>query len=227
MNSIWIVAACSVSLAAQPNLSGVWEATQPEHILTKINQQGASFEFATRLSGIEQSYRVVVGADTLGTIQGIPITTTTEWDGNALVIRIHGSAQGRELTVTGRYVVSNDGNRLELVETHKLGDAPEEKQTRVYQRQPVEKWVKIPPPEAAEAVYKNIQFLKSQPAEEVPHFMGRITRALGLDCGYCHVPGKPELDDKLAKRTARKMMLMVRAIDSGNFPETNAVTCWM
>lgn len=127
MNSIWIVAACSVSLAAQPNLSGVWEATQPEHILTKINQQGASFEFATRLSGIEQSYRVVVGADTLGTIQGIPITTTTEWDGNALVIRIHGSAQGRELTVTGRYVVSNDGNRLELVETHKLGDAPEEK----------------------------------------------------------------------------------------------------
>lgn len=76
-------------------------------------------------------------------------------------------------------------------------------------------------------MYKNIQFLKGQLAEEVPRFMGRITRALGVDCGYCHVPGKPELDDKLAKRTARKMMLMVRAIDSGNFPETNAVTCWM
>lgn len=74
-------------------------------------------------------------------------------------------------------------------------------------------------------MYKNIQFVKGQLAEEVPRFMGRITRALGVDCSYCHVPGKPELDDKLAKRTARKMMLMVRAIDSGNFPETNAVTC--
>ena len=49
---------------------------------------------------------------------------------HGLVIRIHGSAQGRDLTVTGRYIVSSDGTRLELVETHKLGDAPEEKQTR-------------------------------------------------------------------------------------------------
>ena len=35
-----------------------------------------------------------------------------------------------------------------------------------------------------------------------------IAASLGVDCAFCHVEGKPEADDKGAKKTARSMMAM-------------------
>ena len=38
-------------------------------------------------------------------------------------------------------------------------------------------------------------------------------RSLGVSCGFCHVPGKWDLDDKEEKNTARLMFAMVQTIN--------------
>src|SRR5271169_6072112 len=38
--------------------------------------------------------------------------------------------------------------------------------------------------------YKNVKVLKDVPASEIHPAMEYITTALGVGCGYCHVPGK-------------------------------------
>jgi len=39
-------------------------------------------------------------------------------------------------------------------------------------------------------------------------------RSLGVICGFCHVPGKWDLDDKEEKKTARLMFAMVMTINN-------------
>jgi hypothetical protein len=61
----------------------------------------------------------------------------------------------------------------------------------------------------AEQVFKNIQVLKGVPAGRLLNIMERgYTRALGVRCDYCHVPGEWEKDDKATKLTAREMVMM-------------------
>jgi hypothetical protein len=61
----------------------------------------------------------------------------------------------------------------------------------------------------AEQVFKNIQVLKGVPAGRLLSIMERgYTRALGVRCDYCHVPGEWEKDDKATKLTARDMVVM-------------------
>ena len=69
---------------------------------------------------------------------------------------------------------------------------------------------------AAEA-YHNIQVLKDIPADQVVPAMQFITYSLGVECSYCHVEGALEKDDKKPKRTARRMMQMMAAINRDNF----------
>jgi photosynthetic reaction center cytochrome c subunit len=89
----------------------------------------------------------------------------------------------------------------------------------------------------AESVFKNIKVLKGVPAGRLVNIMNMgFGRSLGVSCGFCHVPGKWDLDDKQEKNTARIMVTMVGAInreylskvpvDSGNPPATvNCFTC--
>ena len=56
--------------------------------------------------------------------------------------------------------------------------------------------------------------------------MNNLTVWLGVECLHCHVAGHFEKDDLPAKQAARKMFLMVRAINHENFPDSNPVTCW-
>src|SRR5258708_39735875 len=67
-------------------------------------------------------------------------------------------------------------------------------------------------PKPAEEVYKNIQIMKGVPAARIPGVMTNLTKWLGVDCAYCHVPGAFEKDDKPTKEAARKMFAMVRKI---------------
>src|ERR1700675_3955163 len=53
-----------------------------------------------------------------------------------------------------------------------------------------------------------------------------ITAALGVECGFCHVQGAFEKDDKKPKQTARKMMAMMFAINKDNFEGHREVTCY-
>jgi hypothetical protein len=89
----------------------------------------------------------------------------------------------------------------------------------------------------AESVFKNIKILKGVPAGRLVNIMNMgFGRSLGVSCGFCHVPGKWDLDDKEQKNTARLMFAMVQTInrdyiakvpvDSGTpRPAVNCFTC--
>jgi photosynthetic reaction center cytochrome c subunit len=85
-----------------------------------------------------------------------------------------------------------------------------------------------PPAEAktADQVYKNIVQLKGTPADQLMPAMQVISSSLGVECSFCHVAGKPELDDKPAKKTAREMMAMVASINKGSFGGRQQVSCY-
>lgn len=77
----------------------------------------------------------------------------------------------------------------------------------------------------AEQVYKNIVELKGIPAEQIQPTMQFIAASLGVQCNFCHVRDKDELDDKKAKKDARKMIAMTLAINKNHF-EGLTVTCF-
>ena len=77
----------------------------------------------------------------------------------------------------------------------------------------------------AEHVFKNIQVLKDIPANQLIPSMQFITASLGVECGFCHVENHFDQDDKKPKLTARKMMLMMNAINQGSFDGQRQVTC--
>jgi photosynthetic reaction center cytochrome c subunit len=85
-------------------------------------------------------------------------------------------------------------------------------------------------PPVAETVFKNIQVLKGIPVDDFMDTMGIMSAALGFDCVECHIGAgtdtvKWEADtDK--KRTARRMTLMMAAINKANFGGRQVVTCW-
>lgn len=82
----------------------------------------------------------------------------------------------------------------------------------------------------AEAFFKNIQVFKGLPSSKLDSAMDFMAASLGVKCGFCHVisEGGPSTfwkDDKPEKRTARKMILMMRAINKDNFGGRQTVTC--
>src|SRR5579862_1356812 len=70
-----------------------------------------------------------------------------------------------------------------------------------------------PAPKTAEEVFKNIQVLKGTPADQLMPAMQFISVSLGVECTFCHVQGKMDLDEKKPKQTAREMMTMTAAIN--------------
>lgn len=78
----------------------------------------------------------------------------------------------------------------------------------------------------AEQALKNITQLKGTPAEQLMSAMQVISSSLGVECLFCHVGGKPELDDKPTKKTAREMMAMVASINKGSFGGRQQVSCY-
>src|ERR1035441_5514783 len=78
----------------------------------------------------------------------------------------------------------------------------------------------------AEQVYKNIVALKGTPADQLGASMQFIAVSLGVDCEFCHVQGKPEADDKGAKKTAREMIAMTLGINKDSFRGQLRVTCF-
>ena len=82
----------------------------------------------------------------------------------------------------------------------------------------------------AEQVFKNIQVLKGIPVDDFLDTMGIMSAALGFDCVECHVgAGTDTVNwefDTAKKRTARRMTLMVAAINRSNFGGRQVVTCW-
>ena len=78
----------------------------------------------------------------------------------------------------------------------------------------------------AEAVYKNVQVLKGEPASNWMTVMSFMAASLGVDCNYCHVPDQFDKDDKPAKQTARKMLQMVDKLNKDFYGGSGPITCY-
>jgi hypothetical protein len=77
---------------------------------------------------------------------------------------------------------------------------------------------------------KNLQVFKGLDHEGLDEAMDFISASLGVGCAQCHVKDEKagwqfEKDDKEDKVTARKMILMTRAINTENFRGKAEVTC--
>jgi photosynthetic reaction center cytochrome c subunit len=90
------------------------------------------------------------------------------------------------------------------------------------QAAPVEK------PPMADDVFKNIQVLRGLTVDQFMGTMGFLSASLGLNCSGCH-----DLQDTAAfandnprKQMARRMILMVNALNSTNFGGKREVTCY-
>src|SRR6266446_2793616 len=86
-------------------------------------------------------------------------------------------------------------------------------------------------PQVAEEVFRNVQVLKGIPVDEFMDTMGMFSASLSLNCIDCHVAESVGTWEKFAdetalKRTARRMMLMVNAINKDNFSGVRSVTCY-
>jgi outer membrane lipoprotein-sorting protein len=83
----------------------------------------------------------------------------------------------------------------------------------------------------SEQVFKNVQVLKGIPVDEFMNTMGVFSAALGMSCEDCHAANDSKwenyaLDTSPKKRTARRMVQMVTAINKDNFGGRQMVTCW-
>jgi photosynthetic reaction center cytochrome c subunit len=81
-------------------------------------------------------------------------------------------------------------------------------------------------PKTAAEVFKNIQVLKDIPASELIPAMRYITTSLGVGCEFCHDQKHFDSDDKAEKKTARRMMQMMFAINQDTFKGKREVTCY-
>src|SRR5215813_5108964 len=83
----------------------------------------------------------------------------------------------------------------------------------------------------SEEVFKNVSVLKGIPVDEFMSTMGMFAAAVSLNCIDCHVPESVQnlakfADDTPIKQTARRMVLMVNALNKTNFGGRPVVTCW-
>lgn len=82
-----------------------------------------------------------------------------------------------------------------------------------------------------EDVFKNVQVLKGISVVEFMNTMGFFSASLGYNCTNCHTMESlgnwaKYADDIPTKRTARRMIQMVNAINKENFGGARVVTCY-
>jgi len=83
-----------------------------------------------------------------------------------------------------------------------------------------------PEQKTAEQAFKNIVQLKGTPADQLIPAMQFISASLGVECSFCHVEGKMDLDDKQPKKTARSMMAMTEELNKSAFGGRRQITCY-
>ncbi|MBI3400401.1 MAG: photosynthetic reaction center cytochrome c subunit [Acidobacteria bacterium] len=85
-------------------------------------------------------------------------------------------------------------------------------------------------PMTVDEVFKNVQALKGISVDDFLLTMGIMSAAVGSDCVGCHPSaGTDHVDwalDTPRKRTARRMVEMVTAINRDHFAGRQVVTCW-
>jgi hypothetical protein len=76
------------------------------------------------------------------------------------------------------------------------------------------------PPEGAQfRPPENAKVLTDLDGRAIRAEMNRIAAGLGVKCDHCHVQGNFPSDERPQKRTARRMIEMVKAINAQYFPK--------
>ena len=86
-------------------------------------------------------------------------------------------------------------------------------------------------PQMAEDVFTNVQLLRGIPVKEFMGTMGFFSAATGMNCTQCHVEESGGswaryADDTALKQTARRMIVMMNAINGTYFGGRRVVTCY-
>src|SRR5438270_13947365 len=86
-------------------------------------------------------------------------------------------------------------------------------------------------PQLSEDAFKNVQVLRGIPVKEFMETMGFFAASLSLNCTDCHGDASASswanyATDTPLKNTARRMVVMVNAINKANFGGTTSVTCY-
>lgn len=86
-------------------------------------------------------------------------------------------------------------------------------------------------PLMAEQYFKNVQVLRGISVKELMDTMGFFAASLGENCTFCHVEESSGdwskyADDNANKQTARKMILMMNAINRSYFGGHRMLTCY-
>jgi hypothetical protein len=80
--------------------------------------------------------------------------------------------------------------------------------------------------EPAEKVFQHIEVLKGKQASRLPGMMSALTGLLGVNCSYCHVPGRWESEEKKPKQITREQFDMLKTINDRYFRGEQKVNCW-
>ncbi|HXE15307.1 MAG TPA: photosynthetic reaction center cytochrome c subunit family protein [Bryobacteraceae bacterium] len=255
MRSIAVLTFTSATiLSAQvPGLSGVWKADlqksqlsgpQPTNYMVLIEQKNAVFNRRTKEEapeiiettqiwgqrGEQRSVLTVFnnGKPTVQAFQGVPTRLIASAKGPSLAIS--GQVAGRPNTFTRTYTLSPDGKTL-VVDIVNIREEEQSASRVVLVRQPDKAAESFRKPEETAGVhFKNVKTasFKDLPESEFINQMRYIAWSLNRDCEFCHVAHKFDSDDKREKRTARKMIDMVAAINQNHFdghPEVRCFTC--
>lgn len=88
-----------------------------------------------------------------------------------------------------------------------------------------------PRPPLAEEVFKNVPVLRGMPVDEFMDTMGMFAAATGLNCTDCHTTNTNDSWANFAaetplKQTARRMIVMVNALNKTSFGGQRKVTCY-
>jgi hypothetical protein len=191
-------------------------ASEVKQIVSETNQRGEYRSAVTyRLDGkeSENSYR------------GLPMKSNASLQGDKLTVESK-VAGPHTTTIHQDYQLSADGKTLEVtIATNANGKDTSQK--IVFDKQPEAPSESLLKPEQkAGEKYKNVKLLADLPASRFVDTMRYFTASLGVNCGFCHVEGKFDSDEKEEKRTARTMLTMVHNINQQTFDGHQEVRCY-
>jgi hypothetical protein len=198
----------------------------------KIEQNGAVLtvtQRATEHGHAEEEtmrYPLQTGLLTVNPAMGTRATSRSRWAGTVLMVDTIADLGESGYHARDRWSLSADGSTLTLNQSVRMGTRPPSHLVEVFERASATAWAPDPPAKPAGEVFKNVKVLKDLPANELIPTMRGFTKALGVNCGFCHKPGAFDSDELPHKRTARKMLQMVQQINSTTFDGKPRVACW-
>lgn len=198
----------------------------------KIEQSGAVLtvtQRATEHGHAEEEtmrYPLQPGLLSVNATMGTRATSRSRWAGPALTVDTIADLGESSFHARDRWSLSADGKILTRNQWVQMGTRPPSHLVEVFERGADTAWAPDPPAKPAGEVFKNVKVLKNLPSNELIPTMRGFTKALGVNCGFCHKEGAFDSDELPHKRMARKMLQMVQQINSTTFDGKARVSCW-